>query len=467
MHITPEQNEALTRSGPGTPMGRLFRSYWIPALLASEVAEPDGAPVRVTLLSEKLLAFRDSQGRLGLVDEFCAHRGVSLWFGRNEESGLRCPYHGWKYDVTGRCVEVPSEPPESGYCDRVQLKAYPLLDRGGVLWTYMGDPATRPPEPAHDWATLPAGQVHASKRIQRCNWLQAMEGGLDSIHSSFLHRYSVGEDPLLKRDSVSAALLKGDPRPVFMPAESPGGLFIATRRNAGDDSHYWRVTQWLMPCFNLFPPYAGNPHGGHAWVPIDDESCWTFSVDYHPDRALSAAELQAMHEGAGIHARLQPGSFTPLAHQGNDYLMDRAAQTARLTFSGLGPHLGEIAELRAAFDPSGVSPPLGHLALVGTGDAVDVATLRQRFIARVANDLAAARHDAQQMVKLALYGGDVGVDIGVVKLKIVKHERARPVVHELGALVEKRRVVLIGLDDKIPAATQPRADRKIARHATD
>ncbi len=350
MHITREQNEALTRTGPGTAMGRLFRSYWIPALLASELAEPDGAPVRVTLLAEKLIAFRDSQGRLGLVDEFCAHRGVSLWFGRNEDSGLRCPYHGWKYDVTGQCVEVPSEPAESGYCQRIKLKAYPLLDRGGVLWTYMGDPATQPPDPAHDWATLPPGHVYASKRIQHCNWLQAMEGGLDSIHSSFLHRYSVGEDPLLKRDPVSAALIKGDPRPVFIPAESPGGLHIATRRNAGGaggaecdqhaqhdqhDQYYWRVTQWLMPCFNLFPPYAGNPHGGHAWVPIDDENCWTFSVDYRPDRPLEAAELQAMHEGAGIHAQLQPDSFTPLAHRGNDYLIDRAAQAARQTFSGV------------------------------------------------------------------------------------------------------------------------------------
>ena len=338
MQVTREQNEALTRTGPGTAMGRMFRSYWIPALLASELGEPDGAPVRVTLLSESLIAFRDSQGRLGLVDEFCAHRGVSLWFGRNEDSGLRCPYHGWKYDVSGQCVEVPSEPAESGYCQRIKLKAYPLLDRGGVLWTYMGDPALQPPEPAHDWATLPAGHVYASKRIQHCNWLQAMEGGLDSIHSSFLHRYSVGEDPLLKRDPVSAALLKGDPRPVFIPAESPGGLYIATRRNAGDEPHdqyYWRVTQWLMPCFNLFPPYAGNPHGGHAWVPIDDENCWTFSVDYRPDRPLDAAELQAMHDGAGIHAQLLPGSFTPLAHRGNDYLIDRAAQAARQTFSGV------------------------------------------------------------------------------------------------------------------------------------
>ena len=335
MKLSTEQNQALTRTGPGTPMGRLFRSYWIPALLASELTEADGAPVRVRLLSEKLIAFRDTQGRLGLVDVFCAHRGVSLWFGRNEEGGLRCPYHGWKYDVSGQCVEVPSEPVESGFCDRVRLKSYPLLDRGGVLWTYMGDPASQPPAPAHDWATLPAGHVYASKRIQACNWLQAMEGGLDSIHSTFLHRFSVGEDPLLKRDPASAALLKADPRPVFLPAESPGGLHIATRRNAADDQHYWRVTQWLMPCFNLFPPYQGNPHGGHAWVPIDDEHCWTFSVDYRPDQPLSACDLQAMHDGAGIHAQLIPGSFVPLAHRGNDYLIDRAAQAARQTFSGV------------------------------------------------------------------------------------------------------------------------------------
>ena len=335
MKLSAEQNHSLTRTGPGTPMGKLFRSYWIPAMLASELPEADGPPVRVQLLSEKLIGFRDTQGRLGLVDEFCAHRGVSLWFGRNEENGLRCPYHGWKYDVSGQCVEVPSEPAESGFCDRVRLKSYPLLDRGGVLWTYMGEPASQPPAPAHDWATLPAGHVYASKRIQACNWLQAMEGGLDSIHSTFLHRFSVGEDPLLKRDPQSAALLKADPRPVFLPAESPGGLHIATRRNVAGDQHYWRVTQWLMPCFNLFPPYQGNPHGGHAWVPIDDGHCWTFSVDYRPDHPLGAADLQAMHAGAGIHAELIPGSFVPLANRGNDYLIDRAAQAAKQTFSGV------------------------------------------------------------------------------------------------------------------------------------
>ncbi|HKQ28891.1 MAG TPA: Rieske 2Fe-2S domain-containing protein, partial [Burkholderiales bacterium] len=119
-------------------MGELFRRYWLPALLASELSEADCAPVRVKLLCERLIAFRDTDDRLGLIDEFCAHRGVSLWFGRNEESGLRCPYHGWKYDVTGQCIEIPSEPDNPRLCQRMKLKSYPLVERGGVLWTYMG-----------------------------------------------------------------------------------------------------------------------------------------------------------------------------------------------------------------------------------------------------------------------------------------------------------------------------------------
>ena len=146
--LRKQQNDLLVQTGPGTPGGRLFRSYWVPALLAEELPENECPPVRVKLLSERLLAFRDTQGRYGLIDEFCAHRGVSLWFGRNEESGLRCPYHGWKYDHTGQCIEVPSEPEESGFCKKIKLKSYPLIERGGLLWTYMGPPERQP---------LPAG----------------------------------------------------------------------------------------------------------------------------------------------------------------------------------------------------------------------------------------------------------------------------------------------------------------------
>jgi phenylpropionate dioxygenase-like ring-hydroxylating dioxygenase large terminal subunit len=333
--LTRKQNELLTRTGPGTPMGSLFRRYWLPALLADELREADGAPVRVQLLSERLLAFRDTQGRLGLVDEFCTHRGASLWLGRNEENGLRCAYHGWKYDVTGQCVEIPSEPDNPKLCRRMKLKSYPLVERGGMLWTYMGPPELQPPLPEYDWVKVPEENRYISKRIQACNYLQAMEGGLDSIHSTFLHRFSVGDDPLLKRDPVSAAYIKADPRPVFVPMDSPGGLYIATRRNAEEDKYYWRVTQWLMPCFNLFAPYKGNPHGGHAWVPIDDEHSWTYSIDYHPTRALTTEEREAMHSGKGIHVRTVPGTFVPAANRHNDYLIDRQAQKERRSFCGV------------------------------------------------------------------------------------------------------------------------------------
>ncbi|TMK01508.1 MAG: Rieske 2Fe-2S domain-containing protein, partial [Alphaproteobacteria bacterium] len=132
--LRKEQNELLTQTGAGTAVGQLFRAYWLPALLVEELPENDCPPVRVKLLSERLLAFRDSDGRYGLIDEFCAHRGVSLWFARNEQSGLRCAYHGWKYDVTGQCVDVPSEPRESGFCQKIKLKSYPLVKRGPVLW---------------------------------------------------------------------------------------------------------------------------------------------------------------------------------------------------------------------------------------------------------------------------------------------------------------------------------------------
>src|SRR5436190_1659233 len=150
-----QQNEFITRTGPGTPMGELFRRYWTPALLAEELPENDCPPVRVKLLSERLLAFRDSRGRYGLVDEFCAHRGVSLWFGRNEDCGLRCPYHGWKFDVTGQCTEVPSEPAGSEFSRRIKLKSYPLIERGGILWAYLGPPDSQPPQPEWEFVTVP------------------------------------------------------------------------------------------------------------------------------------------------------------------------------------------------------------------------------------------------------------------------------------------------------------------------
>src|SRR3954452_16002321 len=218
--ITAKQNDDLTRTGPGTLMGDLFRRYWIPALHAAELPEPDCPPVRVKLLGEKLVAFRDTQGRLGLIDEFCAHRGVSLWFGRNEECGLRCPYHGWKYDVTGQCIEIPSEPEKSGFRAMIKLRAYPLVERGGVLWTYMGSPEHRPDLPEFEFAMVPREQSYTSKRLQYCNWLQAMEGGIDSSHVSWLHRDAFRSDPLMQ-GSRGNQYNMGDAMPVFQFVDQP------------------------------------------------------------------------------------------------------------------------------------------------------------------------------------------------------------------------------------------------------
>lgn len=348
--LRKEQNDLLTQTGPGTPMGEMFRRYWIPALLAEELPENDSPPVRVTLLSERLLAFRDSEGRYGLIDEFCAHRGVSLWFGRNEEGGLRCPYHGWKYDHTGQCIDVPSEPAESGYCQKVKLKSYPLIKRGDVLWTYMGPADQRPDEPAWEFCNVAPEQTFTSKRLQECNWLQAMEGGIDSSHVSWLHRGALNHDPLFKGAKGNQYNL-ADARPVFEVVEAPGGLYIGARRNAEEGRYYWRITPWVMPSFTMVPPRGDHPVHGHFWIPIDDENCWAWSFDYHPVRALTDKERQAMKDGHGIHVKYVPGTYRPLANKDNDYLIDREAQKRGDTYSGVHGIGMQDASLQESMGP--------------------------------------------------------------------------------------------------------------------
>ncbi|HEV7393526.1 MAG TPA: aromatic ring-hydroxylating dioxygenase subunit alpha [Burkholderiales bacterium] len=332
--ITQEQNDALTQTGPGTILGALFRRYWIPALQAIELPEPDCPPVRIKLLGERLVAFRDTQGRIGLIDEFCAHRGVSLWFGRNEECGLRCPYHGWKYDITGQCVDLPSEGADGPMRKRMKLKSYPCIEAAGLIWTYMGPPELEPEPPALEWVKVPPERRFVSKRLQESNYLQALEGGIDSSHVSFLHSGALKRDPLFV-GSKGNEYNEGDKMPHFDVVDFEGGLLIGARRNAEDDKYYWRITPWIMPWYTIIPPRAGHPLGAHAWVPIDDQNCWAWSINYHPARALTDAERTAMNDGAGIHVKYLPGTFIPLANKTNDYLIDRGAQKAGVHYSGI------------------------------------------------------------------------------------------------------------------------------------
>ncbi len=347
--LKPEQNALVTQTGPGTPMGELFRRYWLPALLAQELPAPDCPPVRLQILSERMVAFRDTQGSLGLVDEFCAHRGVSLWFGRNEENGIRCPYHGWKYDVNGQCMEVPSEPAESGYCEKIKLKSYPMIERGGVIWVYMGPLEHKPPFPEFEFATVPPEQSYTSKRYQECNWLQAMEGGIDSSHVSFLHSGNLNTDPLFKGAKGNQYNLN-DRMPIFEVVESDGGLYIGARRNAEAGHYYWRITPWVMPCFTMVPPRGDHPIHGHFWIPIDDENNWAWSFDYHPVRALSHVERSAMEAGKGIHVAVDT-NHRPLQNKDNDYLMDRAAQKAGTSYSGIEGIGMQDASLQESMGP--------------------------------------------------------------------------------------------------------------------
>jgi phenylpropionate dioxygenase-like ring-hydroxylating dioxygenase large terminal subunit len=347
--LKKEYNDLLTQTGPGTPMGRMFRSYWIPALLAEELPENDCPPVRVELLSEKLVAFRDTDGRYGLIDEFCAHRGVSLWFGRNEDCGIRCPYHGWKFDVTGQCTEIPSE--EDGtYARKVKLTSYPLVELGGILWTHMGPADQRPPLPEWEFATVPRDQTISTKRFQECNWLQALEGGIDSSHVSFLHRGELNTDPMFRGAKGNQYNL-ADLKPVFEVVESPGGLYIGARRNAENGKYYWRITQWVMPTFTMIPPRGGHAIHGHFWIPINDENCWAWSFDYHPVRQLSDGELTAVKGGKGIHVKYVPGTYRPVANKDNDYLMDRAAQKAGKFYSGVEGIGMQDASLQESMGP--------------------------------------------------------------------------------------------------------------------
>jgi phthalate 4,5-dioxygenase len=348
--LKTEINELLTQTGPGTASGDLFRRYWLPALLAEELPENDCPPVRVKILSERLIAFRDSEGRYGLIDEFCAHRGVSLWFGRVEECGLRCAYHGWKYDVTGQCVEVPSEPENSNFSRKVKLTSYPLVKVGGVLWTYMGDPDRQPELPEFEFVQVPSEQTYTSKRWQESNWLQALEGGIDSSHVSWLHSGGLKTDPLFKGAKGNEYNLN-DLRPFFEVAEADGGLFIGARRNAEDGKYYWRITPWVMPSFTIVPPRGDHPVHGHFWVPIDDENCWVYTFDFHPLRALTPEERQAMKDGHGVHSRNMPGTYRPQENRDNDYLMDREAQRRGETFSGVRGIAQQDASLQESMGP--------------------------------------------------------------------------------------------------------------------
>jgi phthalate 4,5-dioxygenase oxygenase subunit len=384
--LSREDSELLTQVGPGTPMGELIRRFWIPAALSEELPERDGAPLRVRLLSENLVAYRDSTGSVGLVAENCPHRGASLFFGRNEEEGLRCVYHGWKFDTSGACVDMPNEPPESNFKHKVKVTSYPCEERGGVIWTYMGPRDFKPELPDLEWALVPDSHRYIGKNYQESNWAQAVEGGIDSSHASFLHRWLDPEvrakhtQPWIKGAPAEGRLMAADKSPKFMFTHTEFGFFIGARRTIPDQGYYWRLTPMYLPFYTTIPSHIepGEPYAGHAWVPIDDENCWTYTVSWSADRPLRQEETEwwMWHKGVADN---EPG-YKPIRNKANDYLIDREMQRTQ-TYTGI---VGSGTEDRAVQETMGtiVDRSKEHL---GTSDTAIIGF--RRLLLKLARDL--------------------------------------------------------------------------------
>jgi len=376
--LTHEENRLLTETNPETPGGRYFRRYWLPALLASELPAPDCPPVRIRILGEDLLAFRDSDGRVGILDEFCPHRRASLFWGRNEQCGLRCVYHGWKFDVTGACVDIPSEPPEYRFQSKVQATSYPSREYGGVVWVYMGPAESTPELPKLEWALVPQSHRYVSKRHQETNYLQAIEGGIDSSHSNYLHAsvdaFRMTDEYVAKvrnSDNLRARYHLLDRAPRFAVQKTDYGLIIAARRNAEEDTYYWRFTQFLLPSHTMIPSQKGLSLHGHCWVPRDDDSCWVWTISWNPDRPLDEAEWKEIREDTFVHATVDPVTLRPERNRTNNYLIDRDLQK---TTSMTGIH-GFAAQDMALQESMGRNVDRTRERL-GTSDTAIIATRR-------------------------------------------------------------------------------------------
>jgi phthalate 4,5-dioxygenase len=336
--MTPEENDLLCRVEGDAAMGQIMRRHWIAACLSEEVAEPDGSPVRVRLLGEDLVVFRDSKGRLGVLDEYCAHRRASLVFARNEECGLRCLYHGWKFDVDGNIVEMASEPPGTNVPERVKQKAYPAREAGGFVWTYLGPAADMPEFEPPAFAPTPDVRVSATKVRVHCNWAQILEGQIDSAHSSTLHSSDMVPAQVdgAKATDVNWLRPSNDKAPRFqIERTSYGFRYAAIRRPIKDAAthDYVRITVYIAPFTALIPP--NNVHNvATLLTPEDDNTTMFYFIAWNgADKPGIAADawrkFNVLEWGVDVDA-----DFNNSRTAGNRYRQDRAAMKAG-NFTGI------------------------------------------------------------------------------------------------------------------------------------
>jgi phenylpropionate dioxygenase-like ring-hydroxylating dioxygenase large terminal subunit len=345
---TAAESELLTRVGPGTPMGRLMREYWVPAMLSSELVA-DAPPTRLMLLGEKLIAFRDSKGRVGILDHRCPHRCASLFLGRNEKEGIRCAYHGWKFDVAGNCLDMPNVAPAKAFPDKVKAKAYPTVERNGLVWCYMGTRDEAPPLPCFEAVMLPQDECNLFMVQRECNWLQALEGDIDTSHFSFLHMGGIESEAADPTNLGKYAVLHRAPD--YHVADTDWGTMYAAYRPAEPGTTYWRFAHFMFPFWTIPPDGEFTDHViARAWVPMDD----TRTMFVHVSWKKNTPGLRKLKDGSQIPGATIGQKFLPngtgwfdrwrlAANAQNDWLIDRDLQRTA-SYSGIdGIHLQDQA----------------------------------------------------------------------------------------------------------------------------
>ncbi len=334
--LSKEENKLLTRVGPGTPMGELFRRFWLPGLLSSELNGPDSVPVRVRLLGEDLIAFRDTDGRVGIIDAYCPHRNAPMFFGRNEEGGLRCIYHGWKFDVKGQCVEMPNCWEGETFKDKVTINWYPAEERAGMVWIYMGPKDKVPPIPAYEWIDAPPENRYVLKFFLECNYLQRVENDTSESHGNFLHRNLGPATGVANRRWTSSTRPADgsipdrrpqDPRRSSWHDTAFGSIQVTKQTSEVEGRELYSVgTPFYLPSFsNAGGLNAPNVRPMNIFVPVDDENMAFYRFKWSTEPITETARAEMMSGGFEF-PDLVPGTFTPVQNKSNDYMIDRNKQ---------------------------------------------------------------------------------------------------------------------------------------------
>lgn len=335
--LSRSDNELMCRVEDGTPMGAVLRRFWIPACLLTEIPAPGGGPVRVRLLGEDLIAWRDAKGVVALMAEGCPHRGASLMLARDEGDGLRCIYHGWKVGPGGRVDEMPGEPADSKLCGRVTTTLYPCREAGGMLWAYMGE-GEPPPLPNFAWMDLPASHIAVRKTIYNVNFVQSLEGSLDSAHSDFLHSDATTASGNYAQDEVHDDGRRSRPSIDTSPEidvkdTAFGFVYAASRKAVADPENlkYVRATAYVLPFYSMIPPIYMQ-----ASVPLDSENTAMYLVWFNTEEPLSPTEVRAHETFLGLRpdVDLLPNFRRP-GNASNRWLQDRAAMETGSSFTGI------------------------------------------------------------------------------------------------------------------------------------